>query len=388
MTRLPILVRQAHKDPPRVLVVTYGPILEPQGGWGVRARSIVDALAGLGVRVSVISHDEPIGSLPPSIDTIHVLTRPLRFSFSFELAHAAYIAAQQADIVIVESALLLPAVVIGRPNAPIVWDTNECETLHYSRMEPTFNNRVRRFVWRSIERWAVRRTDVVVAISETEARWWSQLFPASRNKVAVVDHLVCARPIPYAEARARLDNLCQVQLRGLVLLFVGNLAAKHNSAAAEWLVDSLAPRLPAECSLVLAGPGTEALDARAGTVARLVFLGGVSDIDAVIGGADACLAPLAAGAGVKTKVLHYLAHGKMVLATPVAMEGLEGAPGVRTADLEGFATCVLEFLSRPEETEAASHRADSQRAWVRTGYAPEKVANQLQNVLNRAGVAW
>jgi len=53
----------------------------------------------------------------------------------------------------------------------------------------------------------------------------------------------------------------------------------------------------------------------------------VDEIDSIIDSADLCLAPLATGAGVKTKVLHYLAHGKRIAGTPIAFEGLSGAPG-------------------------------------------------------------
>ena len=115
--------------------------------------------------------------------------------------------------------------------------------------------------------------------------------------------------------------------RGPVLLFVGNLLGKHNADAARWLLEELAPRLPADCTLVLAGPGTDEVPPPESTSALVCRLGAVSDIDAVIAGADLCLAPLAAGAGVKTKVLHYLAHAKPVVATPVAREGIEDAPG-------------------------------------------------------------
>lgn len=371
---------------PRALVVTFGSVLDPRSGWGVRARSVVEALADLGLRVSVISHYEPAGILPSSIDAIHILRRTLHLGWSRELVREARLRAREADVIIVESALLLPAVQAGRPTAPILWDTTECETLHYSRLEPTLSHRLRGFVWRQIERWAVRHTDLVIAISETDVGWWTRLFPASSRKLVVVPHRSLAQPTPYDDARPRLEHLCNGPLRGPALLFVGNLAAKHNAAAAEWLAAELAPHLPADCSLVLAGPGTETVCARDRTRARVVCLGGVPDIDVVIAGADVCLAPLAAGAGVKTKVLDYLAHGKVVLATPVAMEGLEGAPGVHTAELEHFAARLLDYLSGCEDRDAARRRAQSQRAWVRARHGPEQVADRLRAALERVEV--
>jgi O-antigen biosynthesis protein len=137
---------------------------------------------------------------------------------------------------------------------------------------------------------------------------------------------------------------------------------------------------------VLAGSGTEAMSIRDQSSAPVVCLGEVPDIDIVIAGADTCLAPLAAGAGVKTKVLDYLTHGKVVLATPVAMEGLDGAPGVHIAELDQFSACVLDHLSRFEEDDAARRRAETQRAWVHANYSAARVREQLRETLELAGI--
>jgi Glycosyl transferases group 1/Glycosyltransferase Family 4 len=372
----------------RALLITFGPVLNPQGGLGVRARSVLEALSDLGLRTSVISHyEDSLDGLPADVGTFYVLRRRLRLGWSWELARVARDLANEADVVIVESALLLPALRVGRPTTPIVWDTNECETLHYSRLKWTLSNRLRLFVWREIERWAVRWTHVIVAVSETEATWWARLFPQSNDKLVVVRHRTLAEPVDASEARKTLQQLCRRELDGPVLLFVGTLAAKHNAAAANWLVDELAPSLPPTCILVLAGPGTERVRIRRPTKAQVIRLGPVPKIDAVIAGADACLAPLEAGAGVKTKVLHYLAHGKLVLATPVATEGLEGAPGVRVAQLEDFTAQVSDFLNRPEDVDAARRRAQRQRDWIEREFGAERVHDQLREALRRVGVA-
>jgi glycosyltransferase involved in cell wall biosynthesis len=246
-------------------------------------------------------------------------------------------------------------------------------------------NRVRGFVWKLIERSSVARADVIVAISETEADWWRRLFPKSQNKLVVVDHSSRAKQIAFEPARVDLERLCGMPLRGPVLLFVGNLLGKHNAVAAQWLVESLAPRLPAECSLVLAGPGTEAVTARVSD-AIVCTLGGVTDIDTVVAGADMCLAPLAAGAGVKTKVLHYLAHGKPVVATPVALEGILDPPGVHEAGLDEFLRVIIDWISRGEDPVARRRREALQRAWVRERYGPDRVAEQWRDALRTAGV--
>jgi hypothetical protein len=115
-------------------------------------------------------------------------------------------------------------------------------------------------------------------------------------------------------------------------------------------------------------------------------LGAVSDIDAVIAGADLCLAPLAAGAGVKTKVLHYLAHGKLVIATPVALEGIEDAPGTEATTLADFPSAILGWIGRRDDP-VDRRREALQRAWLDARYGHARVADQWRDALTRAGVA-
>jgi glycosyltransferase involved in cell wall biosynthesis len=371
---------------PRALVVTFGSILAPNHGLAVRARTMIEAFDRLGMHSSVISHWEPDGLHSSVFESLHVLRRPLRLGWSFELARAVRARQAGVDVIVVESALLLPAVRAARPRAPIVWDTNECETLHYARVRPSASNRLRGFVWRLIERSSVARADVIVAISETEAGWWRRLFPASSEKLVVVDHCAPAVRVAPRPARADLDRLCSMTARGPVLLFVGNLLGKHNADAARWLMEDLAPRLPAQCTLVLAGPGTDEVPPPESASALLCRLGAVSDIDAVIAGADLCLAPLAAGAGVKTKVLHYLAHGKRVIATPVALEGIEDAPGVEARALDDFPSAIRSWIGRRDDPTDRG-REELQRAWLDARYGRARVADQWRDALATAGVS-
>jgi glycosyltransferase involved in cell wall biosynthesis len=53
-----------------------------------------------------------------------------------------------------------------------------------------------------------------------------------------------------------------------------------------------------------------------------VFTGYVKDVWPFLAAADVCVAPLRAGSGTRIKVLHYLAAGKPIIASGLAVEGL------------------------------------------------------------------
>jgi hypothetical protein len=262
----------------------------------------------------------------------------------------------------------------------MVWDTNECQSLHYARLPHTPINRAKQLAWIALERWAGHRCTLAVAIGESEAVHWKRIHPALTGKLFTVDHAPFANPRTMVVSRAAVERRLGRRLVGPVLVFVGTLAAKQNGPAAQWIIDVLAPALPTSATVLLCGPGTERLRGR-GTGAPVECLGRVEDVDSVIASADLCLAPLSSGAGVKTKVLHYLAHGRRVAGTPLAFEGLRGAPGLFEAPLESLSALVTTLTEKGETEEAAQQRAAAQTAWMEHHHGPTHIASQWRELL-------
>jgi hypothetical protein len=348
----------------------------------------LEAFRDLGLGVDVITTEED-GSADDTFDLaddLVVLEAKLLLGWSRELVSRTKHLSSRADAVVITSALFLPAVLASRPQAPIVWDTNECETLHYSRLPKSIRSVAGGTVWRALERWAARACDHVIAISEVEQQSWARLFPAVRSKISTVVHRPLWREVSSSEARDAISQLRGPSTAGPVALFVGNLVAKHNRAAAEWLRSELTPLLPLGSTLLLVGPGTESFSRISTRGAECIGVGPTEEVDALIAGSDICLAPLAAGAGVKTKVLHYLAQGKRVAGTPTAFEGLVGAPGLTAAGLGDLAEIVVEIVRSPEPAEAGRRRASEQREWLEAHHGRERVAAQWSTVFRKVGI--
>lgn len=367
----------------RPLIVTFGSIIAPDGGLQVRSRILAESLAALGMPATILStrEAEPFNSTPPWARSIHVPTRRPWRGFSTEWARLIRHHARDADAIIMANAMFMPALQLSGTRLPMIWDTNECQTLHYGRMERTPSNRTKQLIWWGLERWSADRCRIAVAIGEAEALEWRRIHPPLRNKLMTVDHAAYVPTLEAREDHAALIDLVGGSLHRPILLFVGTMTAKHNAAAARWLIDVLAPTLADKATIVICGPGSDRLVGSGKAGARVVLLGAVEDIDSVIATADLCLAPLATGAGVKTKVLHYLAHGRRVAGTPIAFEGLDGAPGLVAAQLEGLPDLVARMIATPEPADVAQSRVAAQHEWLNLHHGRPLIIDQWRNVL-------
>ena len=365
----------------RIGIITFGSVLQPRGGLSARSRAAAEDLSLLGAQVSVLSLGEPYdGSIATGSADIPVmaLRSHAPYGLSARLALAARRLAADTDALIVESALLLPAVVAGRPRVPIIWDTNECETLHYRRAEPSTRNRLARLVWTVLERWAAGQAAAVVAVSATEAGFWRSVVPAYADRVVVADHrpLIDAAPPREQECSGGPPEV----------MFVGNLGGKHNLNAARWTARVLPQALRAPARIVLAGPGTETIEPVLAPGVEVLCIGEVDDLVGLLGRATICVAPLDAGAGVKTKVLDYLAAGARIAGTPTAFEGFEHCPGLVQAPLEDLPAVIQQMIDNAETGEEASRRRVAQRAWL-DDRGPTRTAEQWRRILEGIGIS-
>ncbi|MHB1734191.1 MAG: glycosyltransferase [Ferrimicrobium acidiphilum] len=381
----------ARSRPARVMLVTFGPFASPDGGMAVRSVMVARCLAVMGVAVHVLSIGEsdvtssqhrsvePVNTKSSkSIDTVRVTALPQspRFALGTRARRLLRFEASRYDAVIVESALLLPALWLAGVRRPIIWDTNELETLHYSRLPKSLSVSAKWVIWFLLENWSARRADVVVSSSSADALEWARVVPATADKLMVADHAVLDGPVGSCQSK--------VGRRGDVV-FVGTLRAKHNLAAAEWILQDLVPRLEGNRTrFVLAGRDTDCLMSDSPDVRLLGF---VEDISQVIAGASVCIAPLRTAAGVSTKILDYIHLGSRVLATPVAAAGLEDCPGITIASLDEFPAVLQELLGAPEDSQEAADRRAAQAEWYEGHCGQAHLAEQWMAILERAGVS-
>lgn len=137
------------------------------------------------------------------------------------------------------------------------------------------------------------------------------------------------------------------------LLFLGALNWPPNVEALNWFANEIWPRIlrqqPA-ARLRIVGTGSSRSVRRLAGRKGIELVGYVEDILPELHRAQAMVAPLRAGSGLRVKILNALAAGLAVVTTAVGYAGIEAAPGEQLLvadDAEAFAQAVVSLLKNP-----------------------------------------
>lgn len=163
-----------------------------------------------------------------------------------------------------------------------------------------------------------RRFDRVYVCSALDRQ---KLVPRSRAEVRVLPNAV------------RIPVAVPAKPRGPVFqfLFVGNLGYYPNDDGVRHLSAEILPRIRElagpEFVLNIVGMGASESLRRAVDVPQVRFVGRVADLDPWYAEADAVVAPLRAGGGTRIKILEAFSYRRPVVATSIAIEGIEALAG-------------------------------------------------------------
>lgn len=163
------------------------------------------------------------------------------------------------------------------------------------------------------------------------------------------------------------------------LVFSGDLSYAPNRDAAEFLIDEILPRIPAELTphLHLVGQRPSAR-LSALTLPNVSVTGFVDDLRPYIGKAALYVSPLRFGAGIKNKVLEAMSMGRTVVGTAVSFEGIACRDGldciVSDSQPDAFALSISKALRERERCAVigahARHLIEQRYSWdsVRNSY--------------------
>jgi glycosyltransferase involved in cell wall biosynthesis len=207
--------------------------------------------------------------------------------------------------------------------------------------------------WRRYERNVARGVDVVVVLTERDRRAVAAL---AEDISTVVIPLGVELPETPLDPLGTSDEL----------LFFANYLHSPNVDAAVRLARDIFPSVRARhpgATLRLIGPGMPPV-VRALAGNGVIVMGKVTSVSPYLRDAAVIVVPLRHGGGMRVKVLESLAYGKAVVASPLAVEGMDVASHqqlvVARTDTE-FADAVSDLLSQPERRRELALAA---RAWA------------------------
>jgi glycosyltransferase involved in cell wall biosynthesis len=207
--------------------------------------------------------------------------------------------------------------------------------------------------WRRFERRGLRKVDAAVVFTDRDA-----IKLASVAGDTPIRRIPIGTELPdFAENRATTESS---------ILFVGNFVHPPNLKAARRLVTSIFPRvreLRPGCKLYVVGESPPG-DLKRNACGGVVVTGAVPDVLPFLKKSAVVVAPVDDGGGMRVKVLEALAAGKALVASSLAVEGLDVSDGeeLRIAeDDPQFVARIVELLDDDEERHLLGQRA---RAWA------------------------
>ncbi len=171
----------------------------------------------------------------------------------------------------------------------------------------------------------------------------------------------------------------------------GNLGYRPTRTAVRWFAAHVWPcvrRAVPRARWVLAGARPPSDVRRLADEPGVEVWADVPDVARVLSSARVAVAPMASGSGIPMKVIEAWAAGVPVIATPRAVESLEGGAQAcelrRHEDVQGWIDAIVELLTERTKAEGLGRRG--RRAWSDT-YAPAPVADAVRRAVASA-IKW
>lgn len=238
--------------------------------------------------------------------------------------------------------------------------------------------RVDAHAWNRYERAVLHAADAVVVLTERDRR--------------AVGPMAGTTPVIRIPLGATIPDLALDPVGSATgTLFVGNFRHPPNLDAAERLLTVIHPVVQArrpEATLTLVGDGAPDSLVQRAARAGAALAGRVPSVSSYLDAAAVVTVPLRQGGGMRVKVLEALAGGKAVVASGLAVEGLEVTDGrevlLAESDQE-FADATLRLLDNAGLRGSLGTRA---RAWAQANCGWDRSAaayEALYDSLERTG---
>jgi hypothetical protein len=362
-------------------------------GGEVATQGFVDAMRAAGHDVTVLAYRR-VGTKPPTapgdiavadrhIETLGAGARPALWMLRAVLTRQPYSVAKymsrayvralrdafattRPELVILEHAQMAWLVPDGGWDAPMVYLSQNVEYAMHAELARhgglralAHRREARRL--RIVEKKLLERAREHWALSHGDAEALAALAPDTPSRVFHVPPVT----VPELPGSAEHD-----------VVALGGWHWRPNAAGLRWFVEEVAPKLPPDGPEVVVGG--HSADEIVGDRARVRAVGFVPDALEFLQSGRIVVVPSIAGGGVQVKTLDAIASGRRVIATSIAMRGIDDPPPTVqvTDDAAEFATAMVRALEQDDDAAAAAQarewalrRRDRFREAIREGIA-------------------
>jgi glycosyltransferase involved in cell wall biosynthesis len=264
--------------------------------------------------------------------------------------------------------------------------THNVEAEIFARHAKQARGPLRRWLWTSqhakMERFegaALRRFDSVIAVSERDARFFTDAYQvaASHAIPTGVDLDFFSYQAPPAVDAATPPTV----------VFTGSMDWAANIDGMQFFLNQVWPRVLAarpDARFVVVGRNPPpSLLALARNTSNVEFTGFVDDVRPYVHAAHAFVIPLLVGGGTRIKAFEAMAMGCPVVSTAIGIEGLEAQRDVHYLERDDPAAMAAAVLDLLNDTALRNDLAQRARQLVEDRFGHEKAARVFEEICLR-----
>jgi glycosyltransferase involved in cell wall biosynthesis len=292
-----------------------------------------------------------------------------------------------ADVVVFSHPWVYPLVRMDlQIDQTIIYDSHNVEGLLRAQLldesDPIEQDILREVA--SVEYALCRRANLILACSHEDLLLFSRLYGISANRIRVVPNGVMSeaiRPASLDEQIAARRTL-QIGERKRTAVFVGS-DYPPNVAAARFIVDELAPRLPEVLFVILGGVGAKI----AQPTSNVVVTGTIDDATKCqwLRASDVALNPMFSGSGTNIKMFDFMAAALPTLTTAIGARGITNENTNVMRIVEPRAECFEKALRELLVNDFERHKiGKAARACVEDNYAWEGISPAVGRLISTA----
>lgn len=223
-------------------------------------------------------------------------------------------------------------------NYPVITIAHNVEYLIYKEIFTRSTNPIARFVYnreaaliQTVEDHLLDSAQQVWTLTTSDTEYFSQKVPTSKVRTFAIP--------PNAE-----DVGTESNTKAFDIGLLGSWAWTANDEALRWFLTDIYPHLPANVTIHVAGKGADWLTDQ---YENIHYEGVVPSAQEFLAKSKVVAIPTLSGGGIQIKTLDAIASGSQIVATPIALRGIDSPPStVTTAQLpEDFARQLMVALS-------------------------------------------